>query len=121
MVLTWNIRMTRSHQLGTVLGLLLALTGCSGGQNEAPSPIILCAAEALKAARNPSASSAEQDQWRATVSLLEEKLPQAQHNDAHSVIERLADENAATPLIAPARCEAMLTEADRAALMSRRL
>lgn len=108
--------MARSYQLGTVLGVLLVLTGCSGGQSGSPSPIILCAAEALKAARNPSASNAEQDRWRARVSLFEEKLPQAQHNDAHTMIERLADENSATALIAPAECEAMLTEADRAAL-----
>ena len=110
--------MARSNRPGSFLGLLLALTSCSSDRSEAPSPIILCAAEALKAARNPAAASSEQDQWRARVSLLEEKMPQAQHNDAHALIERLADQNPGTTLIDQAQCEAMLTASDRAALAS---
>ena len=99
--------------------LLVLLAGCSSRDaNEAEKfePIILCTAEAIKASRDPARSRAQQDLWRAKAALLEEKLPPAHHNKAHAEVEQLADRNRGTTLIDPARCEALLSEADRLSL-----
>lgn len=94
--------------------LATALSGCSENSSARDRPdVLLCAAEALKASRNPSVSENDQSSLREKATVFEQKLPAAKHDDAHREVERLADAGSAAPLIEPATCETLLTPDDR--------
>jgi hypothetical protein len=99
-------------------GAVCVLVGaCSaGGGEKARSPVVLCAAEALRASRDPAVPEKEQNRWRATASLLEEKLPQSRHSETHRQIDQLADESPSSTLIDFHECQPLLNAADQARL-----
>ena len=86
---------------------LLAVTACADPAAEPPPPALLCAAEALKAARQGGLALVEQDLLRARAAMFASKVAGRKQEEVWRDVDRLADQERKTPLIGEATCTAI--------------